>query len=202
MATAELDWSSEDQKAGYSLPARYFFDSGVYERERANIFLKSWQLVCHVNELREPGAFVTFGLFDQSVIVMRGRDGQLRAFHNVCQHRGNRLVTATCGKAQLLTCPYHAWTYSTDGSLKAAPHTERLAAFDRAAYGLKGVSVEVFASFVFINVDPHAATIRSLAPGAEELIRRHVPDLDRLVPVEVSDVEVPANWKVIQENSI
>ena len=202
MAIADLEWSTADQQAGHTLPARYFYDPEVYAQERRNIFLKSWQLVCHVNELREPGAFVTFELFDQGIIVIRGRDGELRAFHNVCQHRGNRLVTAACGRAQLLTCPYHAWTYATDGSLKGAPHTERLAGFERSAHGLKGVAVEVFASFVFINVDPAAASIRSLAPGAEALIRSYVPDLDRLLPVEVSDVAVPANWKVIQENSI
>ena len=202
MATTAVEWSAADREAGYSLPAAYFRDPGVYERERTGIFLKSWHLVCHVNELRDPGAFVTFAVSDQSVIVIRGRDGELRAFHNVCQHRGNRLVTAACGKAQLLTCPYHAWSYATDGSLKGAPHTERLAGFDKGEHGLKGVAVEVFVAFVFINLDRSATPIAGMAPGAEALIRRYVPDLDRLVPVEVADVEVRANWKVIQENSI
>ena len=202
MAQDGNDWGAAEREAGYSLPARYFFDPAVYALERDRIFMKSWHLVCNVNELREPGAFVTFGVFDQSVIVIRGRDGQLRAFHNVCQHRGNRLVTAACGRTQLLTCPYHAWSYATDGSLKGAPHTERIAGFDRAEHGLKGVAVDVFAAFVFINLNPAAVPIRTLAPGAEELIRRHVPDLDRLYPVEVADLEVPVNWKVIQENSI
>jgi phenylpropionate dioxygenase-like ring-hydroxylating dioxygenase large terminal subunit len=202
MALAKSDWSPADQQAGFGLPARYYYDRAVFEQEKSNIFLKSWHLVAHVNELRDSGSFVTFELFDQSVLVVRGRDGEIRAFHNVCQHRGNRLIGTRCGKVNLLTCAYHAWSYATDGSLKAAPHTERLAGFDKAKHGLKGVSVSIFASFVFINLDPHATPIATMAPGAEALIRRYVPDLDQLVPVEVSDVPVPANWKVIQENSI
>lgn len=202
MAIADTDWSAADQQAGMGLPARYYYDPAVFDQEKRNIFLKSWHLVAHVSELRDSGSFVTFELYDQSVLVIRGRDGQIRAFHNVCQHRGNRLVGARCGKVQLLTCAYHAWSYATDGSLKAAPHTERLASFDKAKNGLKRVSVDTFASFVFINLDSAATPIATLAPGAEALIRRYVPDLDRLVPIEVSDVPVPANWKVIQENSI
>lgn len=202
MTIGPADWSVADQQAGLALPASYFYDSTVFERERTRIFLKSWHLVAHVNELREPGSFVSFGLFDQSVLVIRGRDGQLRAFHNVCQHRGNRLVSAPCGKAQLLVCPYHAWSYATDGSLKGAPHTERLAGFDKTMFGLKPVAVAVFAAFIFVNLDAGAEPIDALAPGAEALIRSYIPDLERLVPIEVTDVPVRANWKVIQENSI
>jgi carnitine monooxygenase subunit len=191
MAIADTDWSPADQQAGFGLPARYYYDRAVFDKEKSNIFLKSWHLVAHVNELRDSGSFVTFELFDQSVLVIRGRDGKIRAFHNVCQHRGNRLVGARCGKVQMLTCAYHAWTYATDGTLKGAPHTDRLAGFDKGKNGLKSVSVDIFAAFVFINLDPFATPIAALAPGAEALIRRYVPDLDRLMPVESSDVPVP-----------
>jgi choline monooxygenase len=202
MASDDSDWSIADQQAGYALPARYFYEQSVFDKEKTNIFMKSWHLVAHLNELRDNGSFVTFEIFEQCVLVIRGRDGVLRAFHNVCQHRGNRLVAARSGKTQLLTCAYHAWSYASDGSLKGAPHTERLAGFDRSRHGLKPVQVDVFAAFVFINFDPQAEPIAAMAPGAEAQIRRHVPDLDRLIPIEVSDVRVPANWKVIQENSI
>jgi carnitine monooxygenase subunit len=202
MDNAVSDWSPADRAAGYSLPARYFYDQAVFESEKNQIFLKAWHLVAHVNELRDAGSYVTFDIFEQSVIVVRGRDGEIRAFHNVCQHRGNRLVGSRCGKAQLLTCPYHAWTYALDGSLKGAPHTERIAGFDRAKHGLRSVAIDVFAGFVYVNLDPGARPIAESAPGAQELIRRYVPDLDQLVPLEVTDVPVAANWKVIQENSI
>ena len=202
MASTDTGFSPVDPKAGFGLPARYYYEQSVFDKEKNNIFLKSWHLVAHVNEFPESGSFVTFELFDQSVLVIRGRDGGIRAFHNVCQHRGNRLVGARCGKAQLLTCAYHAWTYGTDGALRNAPHTERLAGFDKRNNGLKSVQVNVFASFVFVNLDPAATPIAAFAPGAEALIRQYVPDLDRLVPIDVADVPVPANWKVIQENSI
>jgi choline monooxygenase len=195
-------WNSEDQAAGRSLPARYFYDADVFEQEKAKIFLKSWHLIGHCNELREPGSFVTFDLFDQSIIAVAGRDGTIRAFHNVCRHRGNRLVEARRGKVAMFTCGYHAWTYALDGCLKGAPQMTNVAGFDKNAFGLKPIKVEVFASFVFINLDPAAKPIAAMAPEGEAQIRRYIPDLDGLVLLEEVDVPVAANWKVIQENSI
>jgi choline monooxygenase len=83
MTTEAIEWSVEDQEAGYSLPARFFYDESVFKREKTRIFFKSWHLAAHKNELREPGAFVTLDVFEQCVIVVAGRDGELRAFHNV-----------------------------------------------------------------------------------------------------------------------
>ncbi|HLY55626.1 MAG TPA: Rieske (2Fe-2S) protein, partial [Stellaceae bacterium] len=139
MSIAELTWTEADQAAGFSLPAPFFYDERVFRRERTAIFFKSWHLVVHVNELRETGAFATYEIFDQSVIVLAGRDGVIRGFHNVCQHRGNRLVEARRGRTPAVTCGYHAWTYTLDGSLRGAPRTDCLAGFDRAAYGLRPV---------------------------------------------------------------
>ena len=202
MNTESIEWSVDDQRAGYSLPARYFYDETVFQREKSRIFFKSWHLVAHVNELREPGSFVTHDIFEQSVIVVAGREGEIRAFHNVCQHRGNRLVEARRGKSPTLTCGYHAWTYALDGCLRGAPNIQGVAGFRKGEHGLKPVRVEVFASFVFVNLDADAKPISAMAPGAEAEIRRFIPDLDRLKLIEEVDVPVPANWKVIQENSI
>jgi carnitine monooxygenase subunit len=202
MNSAAMNWSDEDQRAGYALPAAFFYDAHVFELEKAKIFFKSWHLVAHVNELREPGSYVTHDIFEQSVIVVAGRDGEIRAFHNVCQHRGNRLLEARRGKAALLTCGYHAWTYALDGCLRAASHSQDIPGFDKAAHGLRPVRVGVFASFVFVNLDPSATPVEDMAPGAEAEIRRFIPDLDRLTLIEEIDVPVAANWKVIQENSI
>jgi choline monooxygenase len=202
MAVEEASWSVEDQEAGYTLPARFFYDAAVFEKEKAKIFFKSWHLVAHVNELRQPGTFVTHEIFEQSVLVVTGRDGEIRAFHNVCQHRGNRLVSSRRGKVSMLTCAYHAWTYSLDGCLRGASHTEAVRGFNKATHGLKPIQVAVFASFVFINLDPAAKPISTMAPGAEAEILRFIPDLERLTLIEEVDVPVAANWKVIQENSI
>ena len=202
MKVEEPSWSIEDQEAGYTLPAPFFYEESVFQREKTGIFFKSWHLVGHVNELREPGSFLTHEIFEQGILVVAGRDGVIRAFHNVCQHRGNRLVESRRGKVSMLTCGYHAWTYSLDGCLRGASHTQSVAGFDKAAHGLRPIKVEVFASFVFINLDPAAAPISTMAPEGEAEIRRFIPDLDRLTLLEEVDVPVAANWKVIQENSI
>ena len=202
MSTARAEWSVEDQAAGYSLPAHFFYDESVFLREKTAIFFKSWHLVAHLNELREPGSFVTHEIFEQSVIVIAGRDGKIRGFHNVCRHRGNRLVEARRGKSPTLTCGYHAWTYALDGCLRGAPNAQGVAGFNKSEHGLKPVRVETFASFVFVNLDPQAKPIEEVAPGAEAQIRRFIPDLDHLALIEEVDVPVRANWKVIQENSI
>lgn len=199
---AAAEWTVEDQEAGYALPARFFYDPEVFQRERKNVFFKSWHLVGHVNELKEPGAYVTHDVFEQSVLVVAGRNGELRAFHNVCQHRGNRLVNTRRGQTPTFTCGYHAWSYALDGCLRGAPNAQSVAGFRKSEHGLKPVRVERFASFVFVNLDPHAESIAELAPGSEAEIRRHIPDLDRLTLVEEVNVPVAANWKVIQENSI
>jgi carnitine monooxygenase subunit len=195
-------WSEADQAEGRSLPALYFYDAAIFEKERTHIFFRSWHLVAHINELREPGDFVTYGILDQSVIVTRSKEAGIRAFHNVCQHRGNRLVDAPRGHVPAITCGYHSWTYALDGRLRGAPRSECLANFEKSRHGLRPVRVEIFASFVYINLDPEAQPLKDMAPGAEEQIRRYLPDLDRLTLIEQVDVPVAANWKVIQENSI
>ncbi len=202
MSIEAANWSTEDRQAGYTLPARFFYDESVFQQEKTAIFYKSWHLVGHLNELREPGSFLTHEIFEQSIIVVAGRDGVIRAFHNVCQHRGNRLVESRRGKVSMMTCGYHAWTYSLDGCLRGASHTQSVPGFDKGSHGLKAVQVAVFASFVFINLDPRAKSIEAMAPGAEQEIRRFIPDLDRLTLLQEVDVPVAANWKVIQENSI
>jgi phenylpropionate dioxygenase-like ring-hydroxylating dioxygenase large terminal subunit len=197
-----VQWSESEQAAGWSLPAAYFYDPNVFQQERLKIFFRSWHLVAHVNDLKAPGDFVTYDILEQSVLVTRGKDGEIRAFHNVCQHRGNRLVDTTRGHTPAITCAYHAWTYALDGRLRGAPRTECVQGFDKSKHGLKAVRVEIFASFVFVNLDPDAQSVADMAPGAEDTIRAHLPDLDRLTLIDQVDVHVPANWKVIQENSI
>jgi choline monooxygenase len=199
-----LDWeAAADPERALTLPARYFYDPAVFGAERQRVFYPAWHCAAHGNELAEPGSFVTLDVFDQSVVVLRGDDGALRAFHNVCQHRGNRLLEERRGRlGAVLRCGYHSWCYGLDGALKSAPRTERLAGFDRAAYGLKPVRAEVLGGFVFVNLDPDAEPLAAIAPGAEAEMRRFLPDLDRMRLIEEVDVIVPANWKVIMDNSI
>lgn len=203
MLTKKEAWDYSDADRVYSLPSKFFYDRGVFEDEKRAIFFKSWHVVGHVNEFSEPGAFIIQEIFEQSVIVVGGRDGRIRAFHNACQHRGNRLIEERRGRIPaVIRCGYHSWCYGLDGALRSAPRSDCLKDFDKTLFGLKPVRLEIYASFVFINLDPDAKPIVEMAPGAEAEMRRFLPDLGNLRLVEEVDVTVAANWKVIQENSI
>lgn len=210
LPTKKTSWDeASNPDTTYSMPSRFFFDPKILEDEKHGIFYKAWHLVGHVNEFKEAGTYLTQEIFDQSVVVISGRDGEIRAFHNVCQHRGNRLLEERRGKLPaIIRCPYHSWAYGFDGALRAAPHSDCIADFDKAGHGLKPVKLEIYASFVYINLDPDAASVADLgAPvngglSAEAEMRRFLPDLENLKLIEEVDVIVPANWKVIQENSI
>ncbi|MDE1174304.1 MAG: aromatic ring-hydroxylating dioxygenase subunit alpha [Parvibaculaceae bacterium] len=197
-------WDEQDAEEAYSLPAHFFYDQKIFDAEKKDIFFKSWHMIGHESELATPGSFLTQDIFEQSVIATRDRDGKIYAFHNVCQHRGNRLVEERRGKFSpaLVRCAYHAWAYSMDGALQAAPRTECLKNFNKADYGLKPVRVENYGGFVFVNLDSDAQSVADMVPGALDEMRRFLPDLDRLRLIEEVDVIVDANWKVIQENSI
>ena len=197
------EWDYSDPATGLSLPARYFFDQGVFEAEKRAIFLRCWHVVGHVNEFREPGNFVCQDIFEQSVIVVADQQGRIHALHNACRHRGNRLINDRRGTiGAVLRCAYHSWCYNLDGSLRAAPRSENLANFDKGLYGLRPVRMEIFAGFVFVTLDPNAKPIADMAAGAEAEMLHYMPDLHHLTLVEETDVIVDANWKVIQENSI
>ncbi|HEY4163075.1 MAG TPA: aromatic ring-hydroxylating dioxygenase subunit alpha [Dongiaceae bacterium] len=198
-----LDWAPSAPEHAPTLPARYFYDPAVFAAERERVFYPAWHCVAHVNELAEPGSFATFDILDQSIIVARGDDGIIRGFHNACQHRGNRLILERRGKlGSVLRCGYHSWCYGRDGALRAAPRTERLPDFDRTQFGLKPVRTEILGSFVFANFDPDAMPLGEIAPGAEAEMQRYLPDLAHMKLISEVDVIVPANWKVIMDNSI
>lgn len=204
LPTKKTSWDdSRNPDTTHSLPSRFFYDPSVLEEERQAIFYKSWHVVGHINEFKQPGSYQTMEIFDQSVIVVAGRDGEVRAFHNACQHRGNRLLEERRGKLPaVIRCPYHSWAYGFDGALRAAPHSDCLSNFDKAEHGLKPVKLEIYAGFVFVNLDPDAEAVAAMVPGAEAEMRQFLPDLDNLRLVDEVDVIVAANWKVIQENSI
>ncbi len=203
MINEQFDWPNRELDQAFTLPSRYFYEPDILKAEKEKIFYKAWTFVGHVNEVAKPGQFLTCDLFDQSVIVVRGQDGVLRAFHNVCQHRGNRLVRKRRGEnVRVFVCPYHAWTFSSDGTLRGAPRTERLKNFNKSDFGLKGVRVEEFAGFVYINLDDAAPTMASLFPGASEFLHDLSPDLNDLFLESEEDMIAPVNWKVVVDNAI
>ncbi len=202
MVTAS-DWASADPETALTLPARYFYDEELFRLEQERIFMSAWHLIGHTSELSEPGAFIVRDIFDQSIVATRGRDGRVHAFHNVCQHRGTRLVEEDRGVQKgVFRCPYHSWCYSHDGSLRSAPRSDRLKDFDKANWSIPTVRVEEFGGFYYFNLDPSAPSMQELFPGADTEMRRVFPQLDEMRLVGEKDFVVPANWKVIMDNSI
>jgi len=203
MIDFDENWIAQDPELALTMPSKYFFDAEIYEREKQCIFMGAWQLVGHKSELSEPGQFIVTDLFDQSVISTCGKDGTVRAFHNVCQHRGNRLVNERRGKnSGVFRCAYHSWCYGSDGKLRGAPRSERIREFNAAEVQCPAVRLEEYFGFYFINFDPAAPSLAELYPGADESIRLKYPNLDNLLLIDEQDVVVPANWKVIMDNSI
>ncbi len=201
--TSKTEWLNQDPGLAKTLPSKYFYDEAIYEIEKQKIFLYGWQLVGHKSELSEPGQYMVTELFDQSVITTCAKDGTIHAFHNVCQHRGNRLVSERRGQNNgLFVCRYHRWCYESTGQLRAAPRSERIRKFNPREIQCPSVRVEEYFGFYFINLDHNAVPMAEMYPGADETIRSTYPDLDSLKLIDEQDVIVPANWKVIMDNSI
>src|SRR3954447_15469142 len=133
-----------------TLPYAWYSDPEILRREQQRIFRGTWQYVGHLGELPEPGTFFTTNVGGTPIVVTLARDGELRAFLNVCRHRGFP-VASGCGKRESLQCPYHAWTYGLDGALRSAPRAHEIADFPQGELGLRPVGVGAWGPFVFAN---------------------------------------------------
>src|SRR3989442_12262019 len=153
-------------------PAPWYVDARIAELEARTVFSKTWQMVGRVEQVEKSGQFVTANVAGEPVVVVRGNDGVLRAFFNVCRHHAAAVVTEPCGQASMLQCPYHGWRYGLDGSLKGMPEFEGVQNFDRAQNGLVPVRVETWECFVFVNLDEHATPLPDFLGG---LVRRVAP---------------------------
>lgn len=196
------DRFNADPELSYTIPARMYWDRDVFEEERRAIFDKRWTVVGHVSEVLQPGDYVTADILGQRVFVIRGRDRTLRAFYNVCQHRGHALLTGKGRAKNVITCPYHAWAYDYDGALKAARLCEHVKGFDRQDFSLPAVRVQEFAGFVFVNLDPDAETVGALHPGLEDYLRGICPELEKLKPACEIAFDIKGNWKNVGDNAL
>ena len=180
-------------------PAGYFSQK-LFDLEMRVVYPRSWVFVGDLSQLRSPGDYVTETIGTEPVMVVRDRDGELRAFVNVCPHRASTLVegSGNCGRA--LVCPYHGWTFHLDGRLAATPHPRGFVEpVDRGAYGLREVRVDVWLQFVFVNVSGDAPPLHEWLHPAPEQFARH--NLEAATRVYELDDEVNANWKVMMDNA-
>ena len=147
-----------DLLAGATLPASWYSDPELLRLEHERIFNRSWQYAGVLEQVTAPGAFFTCRVGDVPIVVVRDRSGELRAFVNVCRHRGHE-VAQGCGQRETLQCPYHAWTYGLDGELRTAPRSDREPGFDRSEWSLLPAQVDTWGPLVFVNPDLAAAPL-------------------------------------------
>ncbi len=186
--------------AGATLPAWWYSAPEILRREHERIFSRSWQYAGPTELAAEPGSFFTCQAGATPVVVVRGRDGGLRAFVNVCRHRGHE-VASGCGRRETLQCPYHAWTYDLDGSLRAAPRSEREPGFDPSDFGLRPVLVDTWGPLVLVNPDLDGPPLSDVLGHLPEEAAARGLDLTALTYRGRSrEWIMDANWKIVVEN--
>src|SRR4051794_22272670 len=190
--------ATERAPLGPALEPNLYLEPDVVRLEQRAIFERTWQLAGHVSDLAEPGSYLTTEVVDQPVLVVRDQDGEIRAFRNVCRHRGSRLLTGSgqCGKA--IRCLYHGWTYRTDGQLIGVPEGRSIARLDKAELGLFPARVETLCGLVFVNLDVHARPLADQVPGLPERLERY--GIERLRPAGEWHNTQPSNWKIVIDN--
>jgi choline monooxygenase len=188
-----------DPAKSFTLPARFYISPEVYELEKEEIFYKTWHYAGHVSQVAEARSYFTTKIHQQNIFVARGRDDQIRAFYNVCAHRGHTLLQGA-GKKTVITCPYHAWAYDFDGSLINARNSENVAGFDKCDFPLQEVRLEIFCGMVLVNLDPDATSFAEQYDGLEAEIREYMPSVDDLSYAQRDTFQVDANWKVLVDN--
>jgi phenylpropionate dioxygenase-like ring-hydroxylating dioxygenase large terminal subunit len=181
-----------------TLPQRYFVSPEVFEEELEKIFAERWVLVGHQSEVAKAGDYFVRDVAGESLIIVRDKNDKVRAFYNVCRHRGTRLCEEERGHGAAIQCPYHAWTYGLDGRLIGAPHMDEVKSFKREQYSLHLVNVGVWEGFIFVNLDDGPGSLEEwFAPLRGKFSQWNLSGLRSAKRVEY---DVKANWKLMFEN--
>ena len=189
------DWD----RAG--LPPWTYHSPDLFDLERRFVILNHWQVAGHVNDIPAPGDWLAFDLLGERAVVMRGQDGQVRAFHNLCRHRGARVVAGRQGACRgAVVCPFHGWVYNLDGSLRGAAQPDSFGRLDRSQFALKQIEMEVFHGFIFLRFlpGPQASVARLLAPFDPIFAAYGAAGM---LPVQSAswEAELPVNWKSVRD---
>jgi phenylpropionate dioxygenase-like ring-hydroxylating dioxygenase large terminal subunit len=185
---------------GTALDPRLYIDPTLMDAEQELIFERTWQLAGHIGSLPRPGSYITASAGNQPVLVVRDEHHHLRAYRNVCRHRGSRLLSGSGQCKAAIRCRYHGWTYRLDGTLIGVPEglsfAERL---DKSAFGLMPARVEEMCGLVFVNLDPEATPLAALVGDLpQRLARYRIESLEDFAPASGSSQ--PANWKAVADN--
>ncbi len=183
----------------YSLHTDSYLDPAFLGIEQQQVFHKSWQFLCHEEKLREAGSYVATHVQGQSVFACQGQDDELRAFYNVCKHRGHELVQGS-GQTKAIACPYHAWVYDLDGHLSSVRRSDLIENFNVRDVCLDSIRVEVFCHLVFINLDPNAIPLAEQSESLASEVMNYAPDLASLTYAHTLTYQIKANWKAVVDN--
>jgi phenylpropionate dioxygenase-like ring-hydroxylating dioxygenase large terminal subunit len=189
------DWDRQ------GLPAWAYHSKALFALEREKLFLTHWQVVGHVSNLPNPGDWLTYDILGERAMVMRGKDGVVRAFHNLCRHRGARVVDGSSGHCKgAIVCPFHGWVYNLDGTLRGAAQPTSFGDMRREDFGLKPIELQTFHGFLFIRFapgpQPDIATL--FAPFDADFAAYGMQDV---VPVNTPgwSTDLPVNWKSVRD---
>jgi phenylpropionate dioxygenase-like ring-hydroxylating dioxygenase large terminal subunit len=184
-----------DDPANSQTPdAPYYFDPGVHQAELRQIFQRNWLYLCHGSQIAKEGDYLVGEIVGQSIYVVRDRDGSVRGFFNVCQHRAHQLLSGSGNIKSVIRCPYHSWTYELDGSLRSAPKCEAVLNFKREDVKLQTIGVDVIGGFVFVNLDPQATPLKASDPHFAEKLLSMCPEAEQLHYVKRQYFAIRANW--------
>lgn len=183
------------------LPGWTYHSEALFELEKQHLFREHWQIACHVSDVPNPGNYLTLDIVGERALILRGQDGEVRAFHNMCKHRGSRLVAdemGTCRNA--LVCPFHGWVYNLDGTLRGPSRPNSFPPLDKVAFGLTLVETEIWMGFVFIRFEkgPQGSVAEIMKPFAEEL-SHYQPEIVRPTTASIWTQESPVNWKSVRD---
>lgn len=182
------------------LPGWTYHSDAFLELEKQEIFRKHWQIACHVSNLPEPGDYIAFDMCGERALVLRGADGEVRAFHNMCRHRGARVVADEHGSCKgALVCPFHGWVYNLDGTLRGAARPKSFPDLDKVEFGLQPLETEVWNGFVFVRFErgPQGSVAELFQPFAEEIAHFHIADI---VPSgDMWTMVSKVNWKSVRD---
>ncbi len=191
---------SQPSPDDFSLPSWTYRDAEFLALERERIFRPSWQVICHVSEIPDAGNYQTLDILGESLFALRGNDGQVRAFHNVCRHRAARLLDGSAGRcARRIVCPYHAWSYDFEGRLASVGDRSAFPHLDIGRESLVPVEMEIVFGFVFVRLAPGLPSVAEmLAPYADEIAAH---EFEKLAPIgRVTLRPRNVNWKNVGDN--
>lgn len=188
----------DDFPALPEVPVARYTDPAFYDLEMTKFWSRTWLHAGHVSQIAEPGSYKLFTHLGQSIMIVRGKDGGIRAFHNACRHRAAALVSKPCGSARRFTCPYHSWTYALDGRLIAVPEERHFARLDKSERGLLPVRCETMRGMLYLNLDGQAPPLTDYFAATQ----RELGDfpLEKMIVKDVITVEMNCNWKAAYDN--